>query len=579
MALPKFISIKWQIFVTIMLAVILLFVVLFVYWQNSVKRVVRQGEQEAHRTMTMLTNTLYFRWKARGEQSATVMGNDRDLAILLAGGIDANREEIGRRLDVYRRMMNATLLDALSPDGKRVTLKSGGSDAAGLSVADTALLLDAHAGVACDKNARCWEVIRQAITHHGAADASVTIAVPLEPFFKILQAAPYLTGIRVMHASAKLPDAWIVLDESSIPLPAGFRLAMLPPPPSSLQTVLMATRETTFAVAAVIVLVLALLLAMLFHGTTYIKRLAAAFPVLLDGDPDQSRAETLLDRGKSRMFRDELDLIADGMRQAKQKLALNRDVPDSLNDTMRLKLSSLLAGERKALLVRYASKEEETRRDLAHDLHDEIGGRLVSMKVDLRQLKQMPEMSEEAIERLDRFERNCIAINRFVHSTMEQLSPSILVDFGLAGAITHLVDEWRTTLKEETSFHLILQGNLHDIPFPQATAVYRVTQEAMTNVAKHAQARHVTVKLVRSPSAIAQDTLLVDVEDDGKGFDDADSNISLGMPCGRGLHSIRDRIEGFGGTVLITSTPGQGTHLVCLLPLSEVPQIPSAHPG
>ena len=136
-----------------------------------------------------------------------------------------------------------------------------------------------------------------------------------------------------------------------------------------------------------------------------------------------------------------------------------------------------------------------------------------------------------------------------------ELRPSALDDFGLAPALERLVDTYR----QHTSVPVHLEVQLGDVRLPSEveTTLYRMVQEALTNVAKHADATSVSILLTRRSSSVA----LV-VEDDGTGFD-----LDGVRDGGLGLSGMRERVALVGGRLLVESAPGKGTTLAAEVPL------------
>jgi signal transduction histidine kinase len=142
-----------------------------------------------------------------------------------------------------------------------------------------------------------------------------------------------------------------------------------------------------------------------------------------------------------------------------------------------------------------------------------------------------------------------------------ELRPSALDDIGLRAAVQNYLDEWAARAGVEVDYHAsgLDAGRL---PKDIETTAYRVIQESLTNVLKHAQARRVNVILRSSGSR-----LHIAVEDDGRGFD-ADGVMSAPGATGRlGLLGMGERVAQLGGTLVLDSTPGRGAAVVVRIPL------------
>jgi signal transduction histidine kinase len=196
---------------------------------------------------------------------------------------------------------------------------------------------------------------------------------------------------------------------------------------------------------------------------------------------------------------------------------------------------------------------EDERSRLARELHDELGGLLTAAKLDVARvtsrLKGAPPEIGERIGHLVQSLDAGIALKRRI---IEDLRPSTLSNLGLTAALEVLCGEFarRTEVKVHTDIDEVSLAD--DV---QLTA-YRVVQEALTNVAKYAKAREVTVRL-RNDGAMAR----LSVKDDGAGFDTG------GVPMrARGLAGMRFRVASHGGRLDLASQPGQGTTIEAQLP-------------
>jgi len=143
---------------------------------------------------------------------------------------------------------------------------------------------------------------------------------------------------------------------------------------------------------------------------------------------------------------------------------------------------------------------------------------------------------------------------------MRRLRPSLLDALGLADSLQELVAEWRARYPQ-VHCDLALNGDLGGVGDPLDITVYRVVQEALTNIAKHAQASRVSLRLQRIRDAAAADTLLLSVSDDGKGMVPETSTRGLG------LLGMRERVIALDGEFMLNCAPGQGVRIEVRLPL------------
>ena len=197
---------------------------------------------------------------------------------------------------------------------------------------------------------------------------------------------------------------------------------------------------------------------------------------------------------------------------------------------------------------RVVAAQELERKRLARELHDETGQALTSILLGLGTL--------ENAASLDELHSSAGALREMTVQTLQdvrrlavELRPSALDDFGLVPATERLVESFREQTGLVVEFQARLDGRLPD---ELETTLYRIVQEALTNVMKHARARHVSVLLTRKGSTVA-----AIVEDDGRGFSPDDPRGE-----GLGLLGMRERLTLLDGTLSIESTPGGGTTIV-----------------
>jgi signal transduction histidine kinase len=195
--------------------------------------------------------------------------------------------------------------------------------------------------------------------------------------------------------------------------------------------------------------------------------------------------------------------------------------------------------------------QELERRRLARELHDETGQALTSVLLGLKAV----ETSDDVPAALGDLRELVVGTLQEVRRLAVELRPKALDDFGLVPAVERLVDTFRSS----TGITVQLESRLGDLRLPPEveTTLYRVVQEALTNIAKHAGAHAVSVLLVRRDSSV---TALI--EDDGQGFTGADEKHS-----GVGLAGMRERLALLDGRLLVESDPAAGTTIVADVPL------------
>ena len=219
--------------------------------------------------------------------------------------------------------------------------------------------------------------------------------------------------------------------------------------------------------------------------------------------------------------------------------------------------------------------QENERRNLSRELHDELGQCIAAIQADA-------EIISESASRCDcRLEKSAEAIKGvsariydFVHSTMLQLRPSILEDLGLAETLCAEVDAWQSRHRN-TDCALSINTDLNGLDEQTEITIYRIVQECLTNIAKYASACNVAIDFDRVEVILSGDTdtetmpvpaLRFSVRDDGVGMDLNTSSRGLG------LIGIRERAGALGGMLNIQSTPGQGVTIIVTLPLDHRPR-------
>lgn len=213
------------------------------------------------------------------------------------------------------------------------------------------------------------------------------------------------------------------------------------------------------------------------------------------------------------------------------------------------------------LSARLITAQEEERRSIARELHDEVGQVLTAIKVELSVAERALEASGASARVLGDAQSITEGALHTVRDLSHLLHPALLDDLGLPAAIDWYLRGFgkRHQLRVEL-LHEGMEARLR--PETEAT-LYRIVQEALTNVAKHAQASTCRVSLQRRPA-----TVLVTVEDDGRGFD-PNEVAREGARRGLGLIGIRERVWQLQGTLRLETTPGKGTCLTVEFPIGR----------
>jgi len=212
--------------------------------------------------------------------------------------------------------------------------------------------------------------------------------------------------------------------------------------------------------------------------------------------------------------------------------------------------------ELQELSARLVAAQEEERRSISRELHDEVGQSLSALLMEAgNAAARVPADSTEIRRHVDSIKRLAEASVQVIRNMSLLLRPSMLDDLGLVPALEWQAREVskRTGLRVQVS----ADENADALPDEHRTCIYRVVQEALHNCARHAQARSVTVEVRQEPSQI-----LLSVEDDGHGFD-------ARRVRGLGLVGMEERVHHLGGALRVHSRPGQGTTVAVVLPLAS----------
>ena len=265
--------------------------------------------------------------------------------------------------------------------------------------------------------------------------------------------------------------------------------------------------------------------------------------------------------------------VEDALRKAHDDLEVRveeRTVElSTVNETLRAEVIEHKKSEaaRGNLLRQLVTAQEEERRRISRELHDQMGQQLNVLMLGLKNLgalsgngasphrksfQQLQELTERLMEK--------------THHLAWELRPAALDDLGLQTALSNYVEKWSERCGIATDFH----GNgldKHRLPPEIETAVYRIVQEALSNVLKHACADRVSVILDHR-----RNQLLTIVEDDGQGFDVEAVGLAPGEGRGLGLLGMQERVSLVGGNFNIESRPGAGTTLVIRIPIHRLSQ-------
>ena len=238
----------------------------------------------------------------------------------------------------------------------------------------------------------------------------------------------------------------------------------------------------------------------------------------------------------------------------------NRDITERKRTEESLRESE---HQLRALSSQILTAQETERRRIARELHDEMGGALAVLKLRTSQVeKSLPDSLSDLKEGL---RRNLTHIDEIIESARRlsrDLSPSILEDIGFTPALRWLIENFAKNFQIEVDSDIVPIDHL--IPKDSQIMIYRVFQEALANVGKHAQAGHVSAKV-----RLEADTVSFMIEDDGRGFDLKSARTKAGPEKGLGLVTMDERARMLGGSLDIWSAAGKGTRVALFVPLGK----------
>ncbi|HLT35408.1 MAG TPA: sensor histidine kinase [Enhygromyxa sp.] len=213
------------------------------------------------------------------------------------------------------------------------------------------------------------------------------------------------------------------------------------------------------------------------------------------------------------------------------------------------------------LSSRTVAIQEAERRSLSRELHDSAGQALTAIRINLQLLAELAgndgakAMAGRTMELAD-------STLEEIRRVVDRLAPAVLDDLGLQRAVERHCDDFseRTGIEIDARFAALDEPG---VDTGVETAAYRIVQESLTNVARHAEAERVEIHLRRLGIGTEQDRIVIDIHDDGRGFD-----LEVARAKGRrGLEGMRERVELLGGNLEISAAVGEGTQLHVELPV------------
>jgi signal transduction histidine kinase len=208
--------------------------------------------------------------------------------------------------------------------------------------------------------------------------------------------------------------------------------------------------------------------------------------------------------------------------------------------------------------------QEDERREISRELHDEIAQTLTGINVRLANLKREATVNTKGLKgKIAGTQRLVQESVKSVHRFARQLRPALLDDLGLIAAISSIING----LKERTHLPIALTtfSELKDLDVKNRTVLYRVAQEALTNVVRHADAKAVKVSFTNQ-----RKTVLMEIKDDGRSFNVQHVLLAKNRKH-LGVLGMRERVEMVGGKFKIESGPGKGTLISAEIPFRRSP--------
>ncbi|HEY0426420.1 MAG TPA: ATP-binding protein [Pyrinomonadaceae bacterium] len=255
---------------------------------------------------------------------------------------------------------------------------------------------------------------------------------------------------------------------------------------------------------------------------------------------------------------EERESLLSSERIARQLAEENSRLKDS-NESLRLVSMELLESEhaRGKLLHQIISAQEEERKRISRNIHDHLGQQLTALRLILSSMKEQPNPSSQLEKAYTIAER----IDSEVDFLAWELRPSVLDDLGLVKALENFVGEWSRYLKIPVEFHAVGLKAKRMSPDIEIN-LYRIVQEALNNVSKHAKANHVSVLLEKQDKSV-----VLIIEDNGIGFELGEKERLNGNEKALGLLGMKERALLAGGTAEIESEIENGTTIYVRIPI------------
>jgi two-component system sensor histidine kinase DegS len=251
---------------------------------------------------------------------------------------------------------------------------------------------------------------------------------------------------------------------------------------------------------------------------------------------------------------------------ARRKIGERQLVQGAQHYSQLLAQSRRLQDQSRRLAHQILSAQEEERKEISRELHDEVAQILAGINVQLAALKEAAAINSRSLrQRIAQTQRLVEQSVEVVHRYARELRPALLDDLGLSPALRSYIKNLPG--RKGLRIRFTAFSGVEVLNNTRRTVLYRVAQEALTNVARHAHARLVTVRIHQIPDAVR-----LEVHDDGKSFP-VDRILASNTSKRLGLLGMRERVEMVGGDFAIESAPGKGTTVRAEIPFR------GNHPG
>jgi glucose-6-phosphate-specific signal transduction histidine kinase len=220
-----------------------------------------------------------------------------------------------------------------------------------------------------------------------------------------------------------------------------------------------------------------------------------------------------------------------------------------------------LLDENRLLIQKSLEVQEEERKHLARELHDELGQCITAIQADAESIRDLsPQCDKRVTISADAILNVSAHVYDVVHSMMHLLRPSVLDNLGLVEALKDEIKAWNKRNPKTVCIHYF-DGDLSALGERTNITIYRIVQECLTNIAKHAEAEHVIIKVNNDT-----DKLHLNISDDGKGME---TNLKI-KSLGLGLIGIRERVQALNGVFFYETSTGNGFRIFINIPQHSI---------